>query len=139
MATMSFTFTPRSWTPAIRTVWTPVLQTVLRVVVGLLFLEHGTGKILGFPALPGLDKMPNGMVIGTGLVELIGGALIVVGFLTRPTAFILSGYMAAAYFMAHAPAGFFPVLNHGEMAIMFSFVFLYFAAAGAGPYAIDKA
>jgi putative oxidoreductase len=127
---MNINILPQSWTPA--------LHALLRIVTALLFLEHGTAKILGFPALPA-SPMPGAMVIGTGLVELIGGVLILVGFLTRPTAFILSGYMAVAYFMAHAPAGFFPVLNHGEMAIMFCFVFLYLAAAGAGPYAVDKA
>jgi putative oxidoreductase len=127
---MNIAIIPQSWTPA--------LQAILRVMTALLFLEHGTGKILGFPALPAMP-MPSAMLVGTGLIELIGGVLILVGFLTRPTAFILSGYMAVAYFMAHAPQGFFPVLNQGELAILFCFVFLYFAAAGAGPYAIDKA
>ena len=75
----------------------------------------------------------------TGAIELVGGALIIVGFLTRPAAFILSGFMAVAYFMAHFPMGFFPVINHGELAILYCFVFLYFAASGPGPWAIDKA
>jgi putative oxidoreductase len=74
----------------------------------------------------------------TGAIELIGGALIVVGFLTRPTAFVLAGFTAVAYFMVHFPMGFFPVNNHGELAILFCFVFLYFAASGAGPLAVDK-
>ena len=74
----------------------------------------------------------------TGLVELVGGALITVGLFTRPAAFVLSGYMAVAYFMAHYPKSFFPVLNFGEPAVFFCFIFLYFAAAGAGPWAIDK-
>jgi putative oxidoreductase len=119
--------------------WTPYLQAILRIMTGLLFLEHGTGKLLSFPAIPGIDQMPHGMLLFTGAVELIGGALLVVGFLTRPAAFILSGYMAAAYFIAHFPAGFFPVLNHGELAILLCFVFLYFAAAGPSVWAVDKA
>jgi putative oxidoreductase len=119
--------------------WSPYLQSVLRIVAGLLFLEHGTGKLLGFPALTGLDQMPYGLLLFTGLIELVGGALMVVGFMTRPTAFILSGFMAAAYFMAHFPVSFFPALNFGEPAILFCFVFLYLATAGAGRLAIDKA
>ena len=83
--------------------WAPCLQSVLRIVAGLLFLEHGTGKLLGFPILPGLDQMPHGMLLFTGVMELVGGVLIVVGLLTRPVAFVLSGFMAAAYFMAHFP------------------------------------
>lgn len=117
--------------------WSPYLQSVLRIVAGLLFLEHGTGKLLGFPALTGLDQMPHGLLLFTGAIELVGGALIVVGFLTRPTAFILSGFMAAAYFMAHFPRGFFPALNGGDAAILFCFVFLYLAAAGGGAWSID--
>jgi putative oxidoreductase len=129
---MNFTIIPRSWTPT--------LHALLRVVTGLLFLEHGTGKILGFPAnLPNLDKMPGAMVIGTGLLELIGGVLIVIGLLTRPVAFLLSGFMAVAYFLAHFPMDFFPAKNYGEPAILFCFVFLFLAAAGPGPYAVDKA
>ena len=78
------------------------------------------------------------MLYFTGLMELIGGALITIGFLTRPVAFVLSGYMAFADFLAHAPRGFFPALNMGELAVLYCFVFLYLAAAGPGPWAIDK-
>ena len=119
--------------------WTPSLQAALRIVTGLLFMEHGTGKLLQFPALPGLDQMPAGMLYATGLLELVGGALIVIGLFTRPVAFVLAGFMAVAYFMAHAPAGFFPVLNHGELAVMYCFAFLFLAVAGPGRWAIDKA
>jgi putative oxidoreductase len=119
--------------------WAPYLQSILRIVTGLLFLEHGTGKLLGFPTLTGLDQMPHGLLLFTGAMELVGGALVVVGFLTRPVAFILSGFMAVAYFMAHFPVSFFPALNFGEPAVLFCFVFLYLAAAGAGRWAIDKA
>jgi putative oxidoreductase len=129
MVKMNITIIPLSWTPA--------LLSLLRVMTALLFLEHGTGKIFSFPPLPP-TPMPTAMLIGTGIVELIGGVLVLVGFLTRPTAFVLSGYMAVGYFMVHAPMGFFPVLNFGEMAIMFCFVFLYLAAVGAGPYSVDK-
>ncbi len=126
---MNLTIIPRSWAP--------MLLSVLRIMTGLLFLEHGTGKIVGFPHLV-LNGMPHGLMLFTGLVELVGGALITVGLFTRPAAFVLSGYMAVAYFMAHYPKSFFPVLNFGEPAVFFCFIFLYFAAAGAGPWAIDK-
>ena len=130
-ATAKMTILPRSWAPA--------LHSVLRVVAGLLFLEHGTGKLLGFPAgLPFIDKMPAGMLYFTGTIELVGGVLIVLGLFTRPAAFVLSGYMAAAYFMAHFPMSFFPVLNGGDAAVLFCFVFLWLAAAGAGPWSLDR-
>ena len=117
----------------------PALLSALRIVTGLLFLEHGTGKLLGFPhGLPFIDKMPEGLLYFTGGMELVGGALIVLGLFTRPVAFILSGFMAAAYFMAHFPMSFFPAINMGEPAILFCFAFLYLAAAGPGPWAIDK-
>lgn len=94
--TSSLTILPRSWAP--------MLLSVLRIMTGLLFLEHGTGKILGFPAgLPFLDKMPTAMLYFTGLMELIGGALITIGLFTRPAAFVLAGYMAVGYFMVHFP------------------------------------
>ena len=115
------------------------LLSVLRIVTGLLFLEHGTGKLLGFPAgLPFIDKMPTGMLYFTGAMELVGGVLIVLGLFTRPVAFILSGFMAAAYFMAHFPMSFFPAINMGEPAVLFCFIFLYLAAAGPGPWALDN-
>jgi putative oxidoreductase len=112
-------------------------------MTGLLFLQHGTAKMLGFPMNENLQKMLDTvsptMLTVTGLLELIGGVLIVVGFFTRPVAFILSGFMAAAYFMAHANKSFFPILNNGELAIMYCFVFLWLASAGAGPYSVDHA
>ena len=128
---VNFTILPAAWAPR--------LQSLLRIVVGLLLLEHGTGKLLGFPILTGLDQMPHGLLLFTGAMELIGGALILIGFLTRPVAFVLSGFMAVAYFLAHFPHSFFPALNFGEPAVLFCFVFLYFAAVGPGPWAIDKA
>lgn len=134
------TVVSRSVSPALtRVLPAPIVLSVLRIVTGLLFLEHGTGKLLGFPAgLPYVDKMPSGLLHFTGTMELIGGVLITIGLFTRPVAFILSGFMAAAYFMAHFPNGFFPVLNSGELAVLYCFVFLYLAAAGPGAWAVDK-
>jgi putative oxidoreductase len=130
-ASSSFTVIPRSFASA--------LQSVLRIVAGLAFMEHGTGKLIGFPhGLPFIDQMPAGLLYFTGTLELVGGALIVLGLFTRPVAFLLSGFMAAAYFMAHFPMSFFPAINMGEPALLYCFIFLYLAAAGAGPWAIDR-
>jgi putative oxidoreductase len=127
----SLTVIPRALAPA--------LQSVLRIVAGLAFMEHGTGKLIGFPhGLPFIDQMPAGLLYFTGTMELVGGALIALGLFTRPVAFILSGFMAAAYFMAHFPMSFFPAINMGEPALLYCFIFLYIAAAGAGPWAIDR-
>lgn len=109
------------------------------MVVGFLFLCHGTQKVLGYPPsaagrVTGLFTSVHGW---SGVLELAGGALILIGFLTRPVAFILSGEMAFAYFMAHARKGFLPLVNGGELAVLYCFVFLYLAAAGAGPFSID--
>ncbi len=117
----------------------PALHSVLRIATGLLFLEHGTGKLIGFPAhLPFIDQMPAGLLYTTGTLELVGGLLITLGLFTRPAAFVLSGFMAVAYFMAHFPVNFFPAINMGEPAVLYCFIFLYFAATGPGPWAIDK-
>jgi putative oxidoreductase len=117
----------------------PETLSLLRIVTGLLFLEHGTGKLLGFPAgLPFIDQMPAGLLYFTGAMELIGGLLVTIGLFTRPAAFILSGFMAVAYFLAHFPQSFFPAKNFGEPAILFCFVFLYLAAAGSGPWAVRR-
>jgi putative oxidoreductase len=131
---------PRSVAPAMNSVLRmPALLSVLRIVTGLLFLEHGTGKLLGFPAgLPFIDKMPTGLLYFTGTMELVGGLLITIGLFTRPVAFILSGFMAAAYFMAHFPMSFFPALNFGEPAVLYCFIFLFIAAAGPGPWSVDR-
>jgi putative oxidoreductase len=118
--------------------WAPKLQAIFRIIVGLAFLEHGTGKLLGFPVLSGLDKMPHALLLFTGAMELVGGVLIVIGLFTRPVAFVLSGFMAAAYFMVHFPMGFFPANNYGEAALLYCFAFLFLAAAGAGTWSVDK-
>jgi putative oxidoreductase len=114
--------------------WAPRLLSLLRIVVALGFIEHGTSKFFGLPPFP----MPlNPLLYVAGTLELVGGALILLGLFTRPVAFILSGQMAVAYFMAHAPQGFFPANNGGEAAMLYTFVFLYLAAAGAGPWSLD--
>jgi putative oxidoreductase len=117
----------------------PWLLSVLRIVTALLYIPHGTSKIFGFPragsgatvelySLPGL----------AGSLEMVGGALILVGLFTRPVAFVLSGEMAFAYFMAHAPRNLHPMLNQGELPILFCFIYLYLAFAGAGPLSLDR-
>ena len=110
--------------------------SVVRIVVGLLFLEHGTAKYLGFPSLPRSTEPLSMSGVG-GLLELVGGALMVLGLFTRPVAFLLCGEMAVAYFYAHFPRNFFPLINGGDAAILYCFVFLYLMFAGAGPWSID--
>lgn len=117
-------------------IWAPRMLGILRIVAALLFMAHGTQKILGFPPSqmnPAMFSLPW----IAGILELVGGALLIVGLFTRPVAFLLSGEMAVAYFMAHAPKSFFPALNGGDAAILFCFVFLYIAAAGPGPLSLD--
>lgn len=125
----------------IPTSWSGPIHAALRVITGLLFMQHGTAKLLGFPAVEMFkDGVPLASLFGIGgVLEIIGGILIVIGLFTRITAFVLSGMMAVAYFMFHAPGSFFPIINQGELAIMYCFVFLYFAAAGAGPFSADNA
>ena len=114
------------------------ILSVLRIFTGLELLQHGTGKILGFPDVPGFAHLQLASLSGVaGLIELTGGVLFTIGLFTRPVAFILSGFTAVAYFMAHASKSFYPVLNGGELAALLSFVFLYFVFAGAGPWSVD--
>ncbi len=117
--------------------WSQQILSICRIIVGLLFLEHGTSKYFSLPISPTTGVSPMTLSGVNGFIELIGGVLIVLGLFTRPVAFILSGDMAFAYFMAHSPRGFFPLLNGGELAIVYCFVFLYFAAAGGGVWSID--
>ena len=123
---------------AARAAATPYMLALLRIMTGLLFFEHGSAKLLGFPLVPGGGQESHAMLVFTGTMEFVGGALIVAGLLTGIVAFTMSGYMAVAYFIAHAPQGFFPLVNHGESAIFFCFVFLFLAAAGPGAWAVDK-
>lgn len=111
--------------------------SLLRVVTGLLFLAHGTQKILDFPAPPGWEVATFSLPWIAGVMEIVGGTLFVLGLFVRPVAFILSGLMAFAYFIAHAGQSFYPLLNGGELAALYSFVFLYFVFAGAGRWSLD--
>ena len=117
----------------------PQLHALLRIITGLLFLEHGMQKFLSFPPgkMAGMGLALNNPAAYAGIVELICGLLVAIGLFTRPAAFLASGTMAVAYWMAHAPQNPFPVNNMGDAAILFCFVFLYLAAAGAGPWSVD--
>lgn len=114
----------------------PYLLALLRVVTALLFMAHGTGKLLGFPAL-GFQPPLFSLFGLAGVIEITGGVLLILGLFTRPVAFLLAGEMAVAYFMAHAPQNFHPILNQGESAVLFCFVFLYLVFAGPGAWSID--
>jgi len=115
----------------------PYALAALRIIAALLFIEHGTQKLFGFPPAQMEGSLPP-LLLAAALLELVGGILILVGFFTRPVAFILSGQMAFAYFMAHAPKSFFPAINGGDAAILFCFVFLFLVTAGPGAFAVDK-
>lgn len=120
--------------------WSPRLLSVLRVMSGLLLLQHGTAKLLKIPVVPMFANVSLTSMSGiAGILELVGGVLLILGLFTRPTAFILSGMCAVAYFTAHAPKGFYPILNGGELAVLYCFVFLYLFAAGPGPWSVDAA
>jgi putative oxidoreductase len=116
----------------------PYILSILRIVVGLLFLQHGLSKVFNFPAPSPVPSL-SGLLILAAILETVGAALFLVGAYTRIVAFILSGEMAFAYFMAHAPHSFYPVVNAGELAVLFCFIFLYFAFAGGGPLSVDRA
>jgi putative oxidoreductase len=118
--------------------WRPYVLSILRIVVGLLFLQHGLSKVFNFPAPSPVPSL-SGLLILAAFLETVGALLIVVGAYTRIVAFILSGEMAFAYFMAHAPRSFYPAVNDGELAVIYCFTFLYFAFAGGGPLSVDRA
>jgi len=120
--------------------WAPQLLSVLRIVVAFLYFQVGSAKWFAFPAaiMPGGGTAPVGSLVWfAGVIEVVGGTLFLLGLFTRPVAFILSGEMAFAYFIGHAPNGFWPVLNQGAPAVFYCFTFLYFSAAGAGPWSLD--
>ena len=126
-----------------RPAWHGALHSLLRVVTGLLFMQHGVQKLFGLllssnRPWQGPPAMFSQFWIA-GILEVFGGALIVVGLFTRPVAFVLAGEMAVAYFQAHFPRSFWPILNGGEPVVLFCFVYLYFFAVGGGPYSIDAA
>lgn len=116
--------------------WAPHILSILRILAAATFLTHGTMKLFGWPSSMGDGPLPP-LMLTAGILEVVGGILLLIGLFSRPVAFVLSGLMAAAYFMAHAPSGFFPVLNGGEPALLFCWVFLYIAAAGPGPISVD--
>ena len=118
--------------------WKMPLVSVLRIVAGFLFIAHGTQKLFGIPVAPPGGTVPLQSLLGAaGMIELVGGGLLLLGLLTRPAAFLLSGEMAVAYFMQHAPRGFWPIANQGELAVLYCFLFLFFVAAGPGPWSLD--
>jgi len=118
--------------------WSPVVQSIMRIVIALLFMEHGAQKLFGIPvAMKGGTVALFSLMGLAGALEFYGGLLVLLGLFTRPVAFILSGEMATAYFMAHAPMGFWPVLNQGELAVLYCFVYLYLAFAGGGLLSLD--
>jgi putative oxidoreductase len=114
--------------------WSSRLLSLMRIFVALGFIQHGTSKLFGFPAVLG---SPDALTLPLGILETGGGLLILVGLFTRPMAFLLSGQMAVAYWWIHAPASLYPLKNGGEAAMIYCFVFLYLAAAGAGPWSLD--
>ena len=116
----------------------PVLLSILRIVVAFLFMEHGAQKLFGVPGAGDHTVELMSLMGFAGVLELFGGGLVLLGLFTRPVAFILSGEMAFAYFMAHLPAGFWPLLNHGESAVLYCFTFLYLSAVGGGPLSLDR-
>lgn len=120
--------------------WTGYLRSLLRIVAAFLFMTHGTQKLFAWPVDEPKDPAEIVSLMGlAGVLEVFGGALLLLGWFTRPVAFLLAGEMAVAYFMSHAPRGFWPILNRGEVAALYCFLFLYLAAAGPGPWSIDKA
>ncbi len=120
--------------------WAPRALSLLRIITGLLIIQHGMGKIIGFPVVPMYASVkPLSLIGAAGFIELIGGALLIIGLWTRPVAFILSGLMAFAYFIGHFPKGFHPLINGGTLAALYCFACLYLSTAGAGPWSVDAA
>ena len=118
---------------------TPKLLSVLRIITGFLFMAHGAQKLFGFLAPPGMPAATTGSLMWVGgVLEFFGGLLFLLGLFTRPVAFILSGMMAVAYFIAHAPGGFWPLQNKGELAVLYCFIFLFLAVAGGGEWSLDR-
>ncbi len=119
--------------------WSERMLSVLRIVVALLYLQHGLAKLFGFPHVAMFDNLNLVSLIGlAGLIEIVGSSLLLLGLFTRIAAFIMSGEMAVAYFMTFASRSFFPLVNGGELAVLFCFLFLYFAVAGGGAWSLDQ-
>ncbi|MEO8137069.1 MAG: DoxX family protein [Betaproteobacteria bacterium] len=119
--------------------WSPRLLSVLRIITGFLFIPHGMQKLFGWPVPAGKGTVELFSLMGlAGVLEVVGGALLLLGLFTRPVAFVMSGFMATAYFMSHAPQSFWPLLNRGDAAVLYCFICLYLAAAGGGPWSLDS-
>lgn len=118
--------------------WAPRILSVMRAVAAFLFLAHGAQKLFGLPVPPASQPELWSLIGLAGILEFFGGLLVLLGLWTRPVAFVLSGQMAVAYFMAHAPRGFWPIANHGELAVLYCFVFFYLAFAGGGAWSLDR-
>ena len=122
----------------LRNAWTPRILSVLRIMTALLLLQFGMAKLLGFPKFEYLNHVPAfSLPWFAGVLEFVGGAFLLLGVFTRPVAFILSGLMSFAYFLGHAPKGLYPLVNGGNLAVLFCFVFLYFACTGGGAWSAD--
>jgi len=120
------------------TVWAPRVLSLLRIVVGLVLLQYGLAKLFGWPAVKIFQDLPWLSLFGVaGMFELVGGTLLILGLFTRPVAFVLSGEMAAAYFIEHFPHSFFPIQSEGDLAVVLCFTFLYLCFAGGGPWSLD--
>jgi putative oxidoreductase len=120
------------------TIWAPRILSVLRIVLGLILLQYGLAKLVGWPVVPMFEDLEwLSLFAIAGIFELVGGTLLILGLFTQPVAFILSGEMAAAYFIEHFPHSFFPVLNQGDLPVSLCFAFLYLAFAGGGPWSLD--
>lgn len=117
--------------------WSPRALSVLRIIIGFLFLFHGTQKLFNYPPKEGFTAAA-GLMLFAGILEVGGGVLFLIGLLTRSVAFILCGMMAVAYFMAHASGGFLPIVNRGESAVLYCFVFFYFMFSGGGAWSLDN-
>jgi len=119
--------------------WAPRFLSLFRIIAGLLFMEHGMAKLLGWPHQANFDHLNAFQLLWfAGIIEMVGGALLTLGLFTRVAAFVMSGEMAVAYFRSHAPRGFFPLLNGGDAAILYCFLFFYFFLVGAGPWSLDS-
>jgi len=118
--------------------WSSYLLSVLRMITAFLFMQHGGQKLFSFPVAPQTAPALMSQIGLAGILEFFGGALMLLGLFTRPAAFVLSGEMAVAYFMVHAPKGFWPLANRGELAVLYCFVFLYLCLAGGGPWSLDS-
>jgi putative oxidoreductase len=117
--------------------WSPYLLSLLRMVAAFVYMEHGTQKLFGFPAPFPMPHLPPLFLAG-GIIETFGGALLLIGLFTAPVALIVSGEMAVAYFLMHAPHGFWPLVNHGEPVVLNCFIFLFLASTGGGPWSVDR-